>query len=275
MGQHLVFRLSAPLASWGGVATGTTRGTDAVPSRSALLGLLSAALGIRREQQSDLTSLARSVAFAVRVDREGEILPDYHTVASASEKALKDFGKAGVTPRTRKEEVEASLKAVSGSAIGETVILTTRWYRMDASYTVAVHLHGAATVTLEELQEALRKPQLVLYLGRKSCPVGWPLAPELVEGADVVEAMRAFDNMDQACTKAAGLEELSALAVAPPRKTQRGRAKGRLLAWEEGVPVPSGLGSVQEAKRFDEPVHRLRWQFTQRKELRTMWPEVQ
>ncbi len=44
MDNYLVFQLYAPLAAWGGQAVGQERPSDDHPSRSALLGLLAAAL---------------------------------------------------------------------------------------------------------------------------------------------------------------------------------------------------------------------------------------
>ena len=47
--DFLVFQLQAPLAAWGDIAVGECRPTMAYPGQSALLGLLAAALGVRRE----------------------------------------------------------------------------------------------------------------------------------------------------------------------------------------------------------------------------------
>ena len=51
MKEYLVFQLYAPLASWGEEASGEIRHSATVPTRSALLGLLAAALGIRRDEE--------------------------------------------------------------------------------------------------------------------------------------------------------------------------------------------------------------------------------
>ncbi|PAP57596.1 type I-E CRISPR-associated protein Cas5/CasD, partial [Salmonella enterica subsp. enterica serovar Braenderup] len=52
MSQYLVFQLHGPMASWGVDAPGEVRHSQAQPSRSALLGLLAAALGIRRDEEA-------------------------------------------------------------------------------------------------------------------------------------------------------------------------------------------------------------------------------
>jgi len=46
--DYLVFQLYGPLASWGDIAVGETRPSALTPSRSAILGLLAAALGLKR-----------------------------------------------------------------------------------------------------------------------------------------------------------------------------------------------------------------------------------
>ena len=48
MSQYLIFQLHGPMASWGVDAPGEVRHTHELPSRSALLGLLAAGVGIRR-----------------------------------------------------------------------------------------------------------------------------------------------------------------------------------------------------------------------------------
>ena len=48
----LVFRLYGPMASWGEIAVGENRHTANYPSKSALLGLLGAALGIERDDEA-------------------------------------------------------------------------------------------------------------------------------------------------------------------------------------------------------------------------------
>ena len=47
MSQYQIFQLHGPIASWGVDAPGEVRHTHELPSRSALLGLLAAGVGIR------------------------------------------------------------------------------------------------------------------------------------------------------------------------------------------------------------------------------------
>jgi CRISPR system Cascade subunit CasD len=76
----LLLRLAAPLQSWGVDAKFERRGTERVPTKSGVIGLVAAALGRRRnESVEDLQALR----FGVRVDRDGTLLRDYHTAKNA------------------------------------------------------------------------------------------------------------------------------------------------------------------------------------------------
>ena len=74
----LLLRLSAPLQSWGSDSKFETRKTNREPTKSGILGLVAAALGLRRDDEEGLARLAR-LRFGVRVDREGDLLVDFHT----------------------------------------------------------------------------------------------------------------------------------------------------------------------------------------------------
>lgn len=74
----LLLRLAAPLQSWGADSKFETRKTNREPTKSGVIGLLAAALGLRWD---DAVGLARlnGMHFAVRADREGSLLVDFHT----------------------------------------------------------------------------------------------------------------------------------------------------------------------------------------------------
>jgi CRISPR system Cascade subunit CasD len=75
----LLLRLAAPLQSWGINAKFERRGTERVPTKSGVIGLVAAALGRRRDESIQDLQVLR---FGVRVDREGLLLRDYHTARS-------------------------------------------------------------------------------------------------------------------------------------------------------------------------------------------------
>ena len=73
----LLLRFAAPLQSWGMDSKFETRKTNREPTKSGVVGLLAAALGIGREEPEKLGPL-NQLRFGVRVDQEGEFLVDYH-----------------------------------------------------------------------------------------------------------------------------------------------------------------------------------------------------
>lgn len=169
--DYLVMRLYAPLSSWGTLAVGEDRPTVNYPTRSAVLGLLGAALGIKRSETQKLKDLADSIGMASKTYSEGTILRDYHTIQTpTASKGVKFF--------TRKQELQ--------SPKVET-ILSSRDYREDGLWVVAVWMKPATNrndfeykFDLAQLQQALKYPTFTLYIGRKSCPLSLPLSPQLI-----------------------------------------------------------------------------------------------
>ncbi|MUG78686.1 type I-E CRISPR-associated protein Cas5/CasD [Bombella sp. ESL0380] len=164
---YLVFSLSASLGSMGELAGHERRGSLLWPGHSALIGLMGAALGIRRDGDfSGLDSLKIDVA----VFDSGTALRDFHTIQSVPAAAVKK-------PNSRPEAIRKA-----GGRL--TTSITLRDYRAGVFYGVAVQGGG-----LEEIAAALRKPHFTLYLGRKSCPLSSPLNPQVVQADTVEEAL--------------------------------------------------------------------------------------
>src|SRR5680860_988632 len=79
MAEYLVFTLAANLSAMGGPAGHERRGTMTAPGKSAVIGLLGAALGLDR---ADTDGFAPLDALNLAVSRivDGNHLRDYHTV---------------------------------------------------------------------------------------------------------------------------------------------------------------------------------------------------
>ena len=83
--KHLALYLRAPLQSWGASSKFGDRGTLDAPTRSGLLGLLAAACGVdKNDETRDREWLARAAKLSVAVlaFRRGDRMPDYHTVGA-------------------------------------------------------------------------------------------------------------------------------------------------------------------------------------------------
>ena len=162
MPRYLILRLDGPMQAWGTHTFEDFRPSNLFPTRSGLLGLLGACLGIERDDQIGLEQLAESVEFTVRSDRvvlrtekESEPMskvlikfPDFHTVLDA--------------------------RKVDGT-VNKNPVVSRREYLFDAAFTVAIGEKLNAPVSLEAVAEALLRPCFTPVLGRRSCPITRPL----------------------------------------------------------------------------------------------------
>src|SRR3989337_2849908 len=78
----LLVRLAGPMQSWGTTSRFDQRDTGKEPSKSGVIGLLAAAMGIDRGNWDDLEPLTR-LAMGVRHDRPGIPKREYQTAGCA------------------------------------------------------------------------------------------------------------------------------------------------------------------------------------------------
>ncbi|MFC0224928.1 type I-E CRISPR-associated protein Cas5/CasD [Serratia aquatilis] len=231
MSRYLLFQLYAPLASWGAAAVGEVRHTEVIPTRSALLGLLAAALGIAREQEERLNQFNQHYHFAVLpLSSREQWLRDYHTIGVPRENKKRTY-------YTRRDELTLIPEDVG-------TMLSSREYRCDAYYLIAVRETPDAPETIESLAQALLTPIFPLYLGRKSCPLALPLSPKIVEGSLAEVFSTAEKALDQD------------LALLFPDRTSPA------ICYWEGSEVQMEL--IESRLRSDQPISRKRWQFSTR-----------
>lgn len=260
MRDYLVFQLYGPLAAWGDIAMGETRPSAMTPTKSAVLGLVAAALGLRRpdtgrteaervEWESRHIALAEGYGMAVKMETLGLPLSDYHTVqvpSSGSGRNRKVFS-------TRRDEL------THGHKSGLNTILSRREYRQDAFYAVAIWARAKAPYTLRDFRRALLEPCFMLYLGRKSCPLALPLQPE-VKSAEAVEDALASMHLEGILARVA---EAGGDAGWTKLHT-RFQPGTPLLLWDGDA--ETRLSPEQTVTRRDATLSRRRWQFTVRDE---------
>lgn len=126
----LLLRLAGPMQSWGTRSRFDERDSDLEPSKSGVIGLLCAAMGVDRNEEQPVLDLARC-RMGVRVDREGVLRMDYLTAQTES-----------------------------GTSISR------RYYLADAVFLVG--LESDNITLLKRAHQALKNPVWPLWLGRKS-----------------------------------------------------------------------------------------------------------
>lgn len=239
MTDFLLLTLYAPLASWGDIAVGEFRGSWDRPSRSAVLGLVAAALGLEREDQEAHDALDTGYGVAVRADVPGTPLVDYHTAQTVD----------AATVRRRRPATRAELLDVRD----RETILSRRTYRQDALATVALWVRRPdARWSLAELHDALRRPRFVLYAGRKANAFGLPVNPVVTTGTTLAEALSR---------RPSAIGALQGLDAAGWRVTAPGEFE---VSHDPCEGFESGLRALRRDVRRDARAHRGRWQFAER-----------
>lgn len=148
----LLLRLAAPMQSWGISSKFDRRTTQMEPTRSGVIGMLAAALGLPREASLDVF---KTLKFGVRIDQPGIMKQDFHMV--------------------HRENGSKS-----------TAWVTYRYYLEDAVFLAG--LEGTPEF-LAKLELALRHPVYPLALGRRSCPPAEPLTLG-IRDEDLLTALR-------------------------------------------------------------------------------------
>jgi len=140
--KSVLIRLEGPIQSWGTQGRFSVRDTDTEPSKSGVIGFVAAALGMKREDDAMLARLS-ALEMAVRIDREGTLLHDYHTAGGGK------------------------FRGEDHSVGGKGTVTTDRYYLCNASFLAA--LGGDDHPIVEQIAEGLSNPVWPLFLGRKSC----------------------------------------------------------------------------------------------------------
>jgi CRISPR system Cascade subunit CasD len=234
MNDFLIFRIYGFMASWGDIAVGEYRPSFDHPSKSAIMGMISAALGIRRDEEERLHELGAGYCVAVRIDEPGILMRDYHTAQvppSGKGRNKRSF-------LTRQAELSVPKEELN-------TILSTRDYHCDAVYTLCLwSIRSPPLYPLAVLKEHLEHPVFTLYLGRKSCPLSLPLQPQIIQEESLAMALSTVRFND-------------ALLLASLITSYDSR-----VFWEGDSNV--GLTSVHTIQRRDESLSRKRWQFGNR-----------
>lgn len=150
----ITIRLAALLQSYGNVATFNHRTTSLHPTKSAVIGIIAAALGYRREDDRILE--LNQLEFAVRIDQPGTVMEDFQTVKWNKNKGSK---------------------------------LTYRDYIQDAVFLVA--FGSDDNELMDKIFSALRRPKFALFLGRRSNPPAGVLEIEMFDSYSPLDILKS------------------------------------------------------------------------------------
>lgn len=237
MADYLVFQLYGPLSAWSDAAGIETRPVSNRPGKSAIMGLLSCALGWRRDNQCEIDLLAASYQLAAKVVTPGKPLVDFHTVQHPGQKR---------SYRSRRDEL------IIG-AEGAKTTLSWREYHCDALHVIALRPQADARPEIHAVCRALTRPRGILYLGRRSCPPALPLDPKVVAAGGFREALDTVTN--DRIVAAIGLAQYSRWRLFNAASVQ--------YAWEGDA---GDLEAQESVVRRDNPGSRTQHLFQTRRE---------
>lgn len=152
--KTLIIKLTGPLQSYGNEATFNRRTSYHYPSKSAILGMIAAALGYHRDDPR--IQQLNNLRMAVRIDQPGRMITDFQTIQYDQKKARS---------------------------------LSYRDYLQDAVFVAAI---GGEDEMIENIQFALHHPKFQLYLGRRANAPAGPLKTKTFDSSNPVEVLRKY-----------------------------------------------------------------------------------
>ncbi|MBK8895259.1 MAG: type I-E CRISPR-associated protein Cas5/CasD [Propionivibrio sp.] len=221
----LLLRLVGPMQSWGTTSRFDQRDTGKEPSKSGVIGLVAAALGIDRENWTDLEPLTK-LSMGIRHDRPGVPKRDYQTA---------------------KDIISADRSKVHKTAV------TTRDYLADAAFLVG--LADDDFVLLERIHKALGNPVWPLALGRKSyVPSESVWMPDALQNLTLREALACWPwiasprkwekSPEKLLVSLESTDGSGVLKMDQPLSSFAGRRFGARFVSSEWVPFPVEVADV-------------------------------
>lgn len=158
----ILLRFAGPLQSWGSPAIQSTRPTDLYPTKSAVQGMIGAAMGLSRTQLHKVPPFH----FGVRIDQPGRLLKDYQTLSRWDK------------PNSK------------------TKWLSDRYYIEDGSFLVLIHHENPKTI--QTIHHAFKHPVYPLYLGRRSNPIPLDFIQGVFNEENPLSLLETYDRKNPA-----------------------------------------------------------------------------
>jgi len=143
------------MQSWGYRSRFDYRDTALEPTRSGVIGLICAAMGIARGEE---ILRFESIRMGVRVDE-----PTYWRIC---------FPRADYHGPRPERDYHTALDVIKADGKGTDTVVSYRDYLADASFTVG--LQSEDLQLLQDIADALQSPKWPLFLGRKAFPLALP-----------------------------------------------------------------------------------------------------
>lgn len=181
MQDYLIIKLQGTMQAWGGHTYEDYRPSLIFPTRSGIVGLLGACLGIEREDIQALKALNGSFQLTVRANKRKIVQRE-----NSKEKPLVSMQRI-----TDFHTVQHARK-VDGKPRPEAIV-SRREYLCDAEFTLALAFVEDADYNLERVKQAIQRPVYTPFLGRRSCPIQRPLYEAVVNAESAHAALSKIE----------------------------------------------------------------------------------
>ena len=171
--KTILLKLKGPMQSWGTSSHFETRTTDYYPSKSAVIGIIAASFGYKRDNDEKIQKL-NELNFAIRIDQPGVLSKDYHIAT--------------------KYKVNIDKKYKISVAFDRNYV-TSRYYMEDAIFVVAIS--HADDQWIDSIYHALQNPYFTPFMGRRSCP----LPADFIITVTNKDALDALQNLEWQAAK--------------------------------------------------------------------------
>jgi CRISPR system Cascade subunit CasD len=155
---YLALRLEGPLQAWGYDSQFNRRRTGLFPTKSAVLGMCCAALGIPRGSEREAAMLAR--------------MRNLQFLAAAVPRRNRHYADQDPLPVRRLVDYHTVQKTLTAEGKIKDTHLTWRHYLCDAAFAAVL---GGDRELIAELGTAVKNPRWGVWLGRKACIPSAPI----------------------------------------------------------------------------------------------------
>jgi len=190
MQDYLIIKLQGAMQAWGGHTYEDYRPSLIFPTRSGIVGLLGACLGIEREDIHSLKTLNESFyqKLTVRADKRKI---DRRQTSQVGDRQRSEEKFVSMQKITDFHTVQHARK-VDGKPRPEAIV-SRREYLCDAEFTLALAFLEHAGYDLERVKQAIQKPVYTPFLGRRSCPIQRPLYEAVVNAENAQDALSKIE----------------------------------------------------------------------------------
>lgn len=178
--SHLAFLIHSPMQAWGASSRFPRRDTLPHPTKSGIIGMIAAALGIDKFSATEAAELEplrqlRLATYAIpRPDRWGKNLPVNR---------LQDFHTIGGGYDSKKPAEKEHLPRKAGGGSSPNAVITRRDYLLDSCFLIAL---SGDRRTLEKIPPALANPTWGTWLGRKCCIPSVPVVAQMNDDLQIL-----------------------------------------------------------------------------------------